>query len=98
MHDRITQIRVRLTIPALIADSLGSGRELSITANTLAGALDAIKCDQPRLAVHVFDETGKRRKHVLIFLNDESIDWIEDWSRALTASDRLTIIQAISGG
>jgi molybdopterin converting factor small subunit len=98
MHDRLTQTRVRLTIPALIADTLGCTRELSLNADTLQGAIDAIKRDHARLAVHVFDETGRRRKHVLIFLDDESIDWIDDWSCPLQPNDRLTIIQAISGG
>ena len=70
-----------------------------VEAATLAGALHAVRDSFPNLRTHVWDETGAARQHILIYLNDESITWIDDHDgRALREGDELFIIQAVSGG
>jgi sulfur carrier protein ThiS len=52
----------------------------------------------PLLGVHLYDEKRQLRKHVLVFYNDESIKRMSDLDIPLRAGDRLTIVQAVSGG
>lgn len=88
-----------VTLPGLLVDSVGGRRKVSIDATTLAEALTSLREHFPNLRAHVWEESGAIRQHVLIYLNDESITWIEHHeSRELKSGDELFIIQAVSGG
>jgi molybdopterin converting factor small subunit len=89
--------RIPVHLPPLLADAVGAA-EVQVDAGTLTAALDGFRRRHPRAATHVYDDTGRQRRHVLIFLNDRDTRWIEDPSLALRDGDRLRIIQAISGG
>jgi molybdopterin converting factor small subunit len=48
--------------------------------------------------VHLCDESGRFRQHVLCFLNDINTRWLEEKSPSLQDGDCITILQAVSGG
>lgn len=92
-------MKLPITVPGLLADSVGGQRRISVDASTLGEALRRLRELFPNLRAHVWDESGGLRQHVLIYLNDESVTWIDDpASRALRAEDELFLIQAVSGG
>src|SRR3954447_23945885 len=92
-------MEIHVQVPGLLADSVGGRRRISVEASTLSDALHAVRKSFPNLRTHVWDESGAIRQHVLIYLNDESITWIEHHeSRELRSGDELFIIQAVSGG
>ena len=47
---------------------------------------------------HLYDETMRVRKHVLIFFNDDNLAGIADRDAPLMAGDRLQVVQAVSSG
>ena len=51
-----------------------------------------------QLAVHLFDEGGGFRTHVLCFHNDTNTRWLESLDVLLQDGDRITFLQAVSGG
>ena len=88
-----------VTVPGLLAASVGGSRHVSIEATTLADALHRLRELHPMLRAHVWDDGGQIRQHVLVYLNDESVTWIDDHAgRELRRGDELFIIQAVSGG
>ena len=89
---------VTIELPSLLGPVTGPQRSLEIEADTLAGALDAMIDAQPALRVHVFDETGGLRQHVLCFVNDTNSRWLESMEAPLSDGDTIRIIQAVSGG
>lgn len=91
-------MRIELTVPGLLADCIGGQRKASIEAATLNEALQQIGQRFPLLLPHLYDEKGKVRRHLMIYLNDESIAWIDNWNVTLKEGDRIQVIQAISGG
>src|SRR4051794_32134242 len=91
-------MQIEVVIPALLRDSAGGRTKFTIDATTVADALDVIKRDHPLLRIHVWDDLGRQRQHVLIFLNDEGLKWMPSLDVPLKAGDRLQIVQAISGG
>ena len=92
-------MKLPVTVPGLLAESVDGQRRVSIEATTLADALCAVRESFPNLRTHVWDETGAVRQRILIYLNDESITWVDDHaSRGLRDGDELFIIQAVSGG
>lgn len=71
---------------------------LELEAASLKDVRGAIREEHPRLADYIFDEAGRIRKHVAIFVNDElqrdrDPDLIE-----LPEGARVMILQALSGG
>jgi molybdopterin converting factor small subunit len=52
----------------------------------------------PALRVHLCDESGKFRPHVLCFLNEVNTRWLDGADPRLQQGDRITILQAVSGG
>jgi molybdopterin converting factor small subunit len=88
---------VTLELPSLLSDVL-TERSLSIQGSTLTEALEDAYTRLPGLRVHLCDESGHFRKHVLCFLNDVNTRWLETSNPSLRDGDCITILQAVSGG
>ncbi len=69
-----------------------------VDAATLATALDAAFRAAPALRGYVLDEQGAVRKHVAVFVNGEMIASRSALGQPLGPHDRVTVIQALSGG
>ena len=91
-------VGILVTVPTILRDSTGGRDSVTIEARTLSEALDRLDEDYPLLRVHLYDETGRLRPHVLIFYNEESTRWLERLDMPLRPGDRLEILQAVSGG
>ncbi len=89
---------VRIELPSLLSTLLSGQEQFDLSAGTLAEALAAIRADHPTLAVHVFDESGELRQHVLCFHNDVNTRWLNPHDIVLTDGDTLRFYQAVSGG
>lgn len=90
--------RVTIELPTLLADVVEGRRTVEVEAASVADALEALFAELPTLRVHVFDESGAFRQHVLCFHNDVNTRWTEDLAAATADGDRVTIMQAVSGG
>jgi len=90
--------RVKIELPSVFEPILGEGRTLWVEAQTLAGALAALVRVRPELGVHLFDESGSFREHVLCFHNGGNTRWLESLDGPVAEGDTLTIMQAVSGG
>jgi molybdopterin converting factor small subunit len=88
---------VTVELPSLLRNTLGKG-SLSVEGNTLDEALEDAYARLPGLRVHLCDESGRFRQHVLCFLNDVNTRWLEEKSPSLQDGDCITILQAVSGG
>ena len=89
---------VTVLLPAMLVDVTGCARRLALEAATLAAALDRLTELHPALKVHLFDESGGFRQHVLCFHNDANTRWTRDLSARLADGDTIRILQAVSGG
>ena len=88
---------VPLTLPPLLRDVAGAV-EFTLRASTLAGALEELYLRAPALRHHLCDERGRFRGHVLCLVNDVNTRDLKSPELPLAAGDRITILQAISGG
>lgn len=89
---------IAVILPTLLADVVNGQKRVHVSAGTLVEAFMDLKKRHPKLAVHIFDETGNLREHVLCFLNDTNTRWLESMNQSLVEGDSLTIVQAVSGG
>ena len=90
--------RIIVELPSLLARFTGDAREVEVEADSLDAALRVLTDVHPALEVHLFDETGAFRRHVLCFVNGENTRWSKETNVSLKDGDRLTILQAVSGG
>lgn len=91
-------ITVPVAIPMLLGNATGGAHEVTVLGATLQGCIDNLLENYPLLRVHLFESPGKLRKHVLILYNDQNTRWLESWDVPVKHGDRLTILQAVSGG
>jgi len=91
-------VKVSVSVPSMLAAATGGRRELSVEAETVAGAIRALVDGHPLLRVHLFDEAGEIRRHVHLFYNDHNTAWLDDLEIPLRQGDTLTVLQAVSGG
>ena len=68
------------------------------SADTLKTALEEAFQQQPSLRGYVLDDQGSVRKHITIFVNDQTIADRNQLSDPLQPDDSVYVIQALSGG
>jgi molybdopterin synthase sulfur carrier subunit len=91
-------MEIAVRVPTLLHDAAGGQSEFGIEAATLDEALRRIRERYPLLRIHLYEESGRLRPHVLIFYNEQSIAWLDSLDLPLHSGDRLDILQATSGG
>lgn len=89
---------VSVRLPSLLTSLLSVPKSLTVTGQSLQEALDDLCKQWPPLAVHLFDESGAFREHVLCFVNDTNTRNIDASNYALKDGDVITVLQAVSGG
>ena len=85
-------------LPAVLAQMVEGERTFSVEGATIGEALEDLVRQRPGLRVHLFDESGGLRPHVLCFHNEQYARGREGLSWAVEAGDRLTILNSIAGG
>ncbi len=89
---------VTIRIPSLLASLVRGESAFSVEASTIREALDEALRRHPELRLHLFDESGRFRQHVLCFHNQTDTRWLPDLGAAAADGDEITILQAVSGG
>ena len=61
--------RVTITLPRLLEPAVGPTRRVELEASSVGVAIDRLLERHPTLRVHLFDEQGSLRQHVLCFVD-----------------------------
>lgn len=86
-------------IPTPLRALAGGNKSLEVSATTVAGALDGLTATYPDLKKHLFNEEGKLRAFVNLYLNDEDVRYLpQKEDSPVSATDTLSIIPSIAGG
>jgi len=92
-------MQIEASVPMLISDCTKGRTRFPLEAETLGEALRRLVETYPLLRVHLYDEQGDVRQHVLLYYNDDNIAWLDDPERiVLKRGDKLRVLQAVSGG
>jgi molybdopterin converting factor small subunit len=84
-----------VTIPTMLATLVGGDRRFPVIGDDLGAVVHALFDRHPQLRVHLLDEQGRLRPHVMLFHNDASIRSLDG---PVADGDTLTVLQAVSGG
>jgi adenylyltransferase/sulfurtransferase len=89
---------VTIELPSVLSQLVAGEARVRVEADTLAGALRALVARHPSLGVHLFDESGGFRRHVLCFHNGTNTRWLEGGDPPVREGDTIRLMQAVSGG
>ncbi len=81
----------------LRALSAGSST-VPVDAATVGGALDSLESLHPGFTERLFDDGGRLRRHVNVFVDDEDIRHLDGLATILGAGATVSIVPAIAGG
>ncbi|MEO8562995.1 MAG: ubiquitin-like small modifier protein 1 [bacterium] len=65
---------------------------------TVAGALAELATRLPAVTDRVLTEQGELRRHVNVFVGEESIRFLDGLSTRVSDGETITIVPAVSGG
>jgi adenylyltransferase/sulfurtransferase len=88
----------KVFIPTALRQYAGQQNEIEVDAATVGEALGSVTGSYPDLRRQLYNEAGKLRNFVNIYLNEEDVRYLQKGDTPLSASDTISIIPAIAGG
>lgn len=89
---------VKVMIPTPLRQYTERQEAVEVDAGTVAEALSGLTSKYDGLRKHLYNEEGKLRSFVNIYLNDEDIRYLQKDKTPLHADDVISIVPSIAGG
>ena len=90
--------KVTVRLPESLAKYCDGQRTVSLSAETLAGAIDRLVARYPAAGPRLLDEDGRLRAHLMVLCNDRAVAADEMVERELVAGDELALLFLADGG
>jgi len=91
-------VRVKVTVTAVLENYLGGQREFLVEGSTLKNVIEElVNRYGPEVKKRLFDEGGRLRRYINVYVNDEAID-PANLNMELREGDEVLILPAVSGG
>jgi len=89
---------VKVIIPTPLRQYAGKKDALEIEARTVGEALSAVTTQYGDLRKHLYNEEGKLRSFVNVYVGDEDIRFLQKEMTPLKDDDVISIVPSIAGG
>jgi sulfur-carrier protein len=89
---------VKVRIPGPLQKLTAEKAEVEVQAVTVTELIDRLNQAYPGVKERICDETGKVRRFVNIFVNEEDIRFLNKEETAVKDGDEVSILPAIAGG
>jgi molybdopterin converting factor small subunit len=89
---------VKVIIPTPLRQYADKKESLEVEAKTVGEALAAITTQYADLRKHLYNDEGKLRSFVNIYLGDEDIRFLQKDQTPLNSDDVISIVPSIAGG
>lgn len=97
--------RVSVQLPRVLTELTRCERRIELELDdesgrgaTVGSALSELVRRHPALGMHLYDETGGLRRHVLCFRNAVQADARAALDQPLACGDSLTLVNSVAGG
>ena len=87
-----------IRIPTPLRTYTGGQKEVKVSGQNVAEAMQELARQFPAVRTHLFDEGEQLRPYVNVFLNDEDVRNLRGEQTPLKEGDQLMIIPSIAGG
>ena len=89
---------VKVRIPTPLQTLTNNQPEVSIEGATVGELIEKLNAEYPGLKERVCDESGKVRRFINIFVNEQDIRFLEKEGTSVKEGDEVSIVPAIAGG
>ena len=89
---------VKVVIPTPLRQYAEKKESMEVQAKTVADALGAITSQYAGLRKHLYNDEGKLRSFVNIYVGDEDIRFLQKEQTPLKENDVISIVPSIAGG
>lgn len=89
---------VKVRIPSPLQKLTKNQQEVACDGKNIIELVDNLERSYPGIKDRICDETGKVRRFVNIYVNDEDIRFLKREATALKDGDEISIVPAIAGG
>ena len=87
-----------IRIPTQLRTLTGGAGEVTVDGSTVGEALKALDAAHPGFGDRLFDDAGKLRRFVNVFVADEDIRFLQGLETPLQDATVVSIIPAVAGG
>jgi adenylyltransferase/sulfurtransferase len=88
----------KVEIPTALRTFAGNKDTVELEGATVGELLGALGVAYPQLKKHLFDEHGKLRNFVNVYVNDDDIKHLDKENTPVSAKDVISIIPSVAGG
>jgi sulfur-carrier protein len=88
----------KVRIPTQLRTLSGGAADVSIEGVTVGDVLKGLDAAHPGFGERLFDDTGKLRRFINVFLDDEDIRFLSGVDTPVGPSTTLSIVPAVAGG
>ena len=88
----------KVRIPTQLRTLSGGASEVTVDGDTVADVLAALEAAHPGFRERLFDEGGKLRRFVNVFVADEDVRFLDGLDTKVTDEQTVSIVPAVAGG
>jgi adenylyltransferase/sulfurtransferase len=88
----------KVLIPTPLRQYAGKKDSVELNGATVGDVLTALTAEHPDLRRQLYNDEGKLRSFVNVYLNDEDIRYLNKDDTPVKDSDTLSIVPSIAGG
>ncbi len=89
---------VNVRIPVLLRSLTQNQGEVSVEGSTVKEVIEQLEAKFPGIQERLYDEEGKLRRFINIYVNSEDIRSQQGEETAVKDGDEISIVPAIAGG
>ena len=89
---------VKVLIPTPLRQYVGGNNSVELAGSTVGEVLVNLTSKFPELRKNLYNDEGKLRSFVNVYVNDEDIRYLNKEATAAADGDTVTIVPSIAGG
>jgi adenylyltransferase/sulfurtransferase len=89
---------MKIMIPTPLRQYAAGQSAVEVPGSTVGEAVQALLGSHPELRKHLYNDQGKLRAFVNLYLNEDDIRYLQQEKTPVAAGDTLSIIPSIAGG
>jgi molybdopterin synthase sulfur carrier subunit len=88
----------KVRIPTQLRTLSGGAADVAVEGATVGDVLKGLDAAHPGFADRLFDDAGKLRRFINVFLDEEDIRFLQGVDTPVGAGATLSIVPAVAGG
>jgi len=89
---------VNVMIPTPLRPYAGKQHHVEVAAKTVGEALNALIAQHGDLRRHLYQDDGRLRSFVNVYVNDDDVRYLSSLDTPLKEGDEVSILPAVAGG